>query len=267
MIDIDGFHAYLCEEEVSQNTIRSYLFALRQFGRMYPDLDKANLIAYKQYLVSRVRPATVNLRLTALLRYCRFKGIPMKVKTIKVPRRTHIDNVITADQLEQLLAGLRRDNNRCWEINILLLARTGMRVSEALRVRKRDILAGSVTMYTKSHLRTIYFPKSLIADIRGDLETLAADDCVMRGRHGNPLTAKSSVQSALRVFAERYGIPKEVMHPHSFRHFFAIEFLKRKNDIAMLADLLGHGSVNMTRIYLRQSQEQQKDILDEIVDW
>ena len=146
MIDIDGFHAYLCEEEVSQNTIRSYLFALRQFGRMYPDLDKANLIAYKQYLVSRVRPSTVNLRLTALLRYCRCKGIPMKVKTVKVPRRTHIDNVITADQLEQLLAGLRKDGNRRWEINILLLARTGMRVSEALRVRKRDILAGSVTM-------------------------------------------------------------------------------------------------------------------------
>lgn len=267
MIDIEGFHAYLCEEELSQNTIRSYLFALRQFSRMYPEMDKASLIAYKQYLVARVKPATVNLRLTALLSYCRCKGIPMKVKTVKVPRRTHIDNVITSDQLEQLLAGLRRDRNRSWEINILLLARTGMRVSEALRVRKRDIVFGSVTMYTKSHLRTIYFPKSLTADIRGDLDTLAADDFVMRGRYGRPVTAKSTVESALRVFAERYGIPKEVMHPHSFRHFFAIEFLKRRNDIAMLADLLGHGSVNMTRIYLRQSQEQQKDVLDETVDW
>lgn len=267
MIDIEGFHAYLCEEELAQNTIRSYLFALRQFAGMYPELDKANLIAYKQYLVSRVKPATVNLRLTALLSYCRCKGIPMKVKTVKVPRRTHIDNVITANQLEQLLAGLRRDKNRCWEINILLLSRTGMRVSEALRVRKRDILSGSVTMYTKAHLRTIFFPKALISEIRGDLETLAADDCVMRGRYGRPVTAKSTVESALRVFAERYGIPREVMHPHSFRHFFAIEFLKRRNDIAMLADLLGHGSINMTRIYLRQTQEQQKDVLDETVDW
>jgi site-specific recombinase XerD len=66
---------------------------------------------------------------------------------------------------------------------------------------------------------------------------------------------------------EKYDIPQEVMHPHAFRHFFAIEFLKRNNNIALLADLLGHGSVNVTQIYLRQSQEQQKKEIDEAVDW
>ena len=64
-----------------------------------------------------------------------------------------------------------------------------------------------------------------------------------------------------------YGIPLEVMHPHSFRHFFAIEFLKRNNNISLLADILGHSNVNMTQIYLRQSQTQQKDAVDEAVNW
>ena len=57
------------------------------------------------------------------------------------------------------------------------------------------------------------------------------------------------------------------MHPHAFRHFFAMEFIKRKNDISLLADLLGHGDVKVTQIYLRQSQEQQRAAVDEAVDW
>lgn len=57
------------------------------------------------------------------------------------------------------------------------------------------------------------------------------------------------------------------MHPHSFRHFFAMEFLKRNGNIALLADLLGHGSVNVTQLYLRQSQEQQRQAIDKAVDW
>lgn len=57
------------------------------------------------------------------------------------------------------------------------------------------------------------------------------------------------------------------MYPHSFRHFFAIEFLKRNSNIALLADLLGHQSVSVTQIYLRMSQEQQKDAIDKAVNW
>jgi site-specific recombinase XerD len=57
------------------------------------------------------------------------------------------------------------------------------------------------------------------------------------------------------------------MHPHSFRHYYALEFLRRKNDIALLADLLGHRSIDMTRIYLRQTQTRQQETVDKVVDW
>ena len=267
MIDFDGFQDYLYEEELSQNTIKCYLTGLRQYSEQWDEITKPNLIAFKQSLIEKgLKPKTVNNRITAILQYCKFKEIPMRVKQVKEQRKTHIDNVITADQVEHLLNSLKADGNIVWYFNIRLLSKTGMRISEARKIKKKDILNGSITIPTKAHMRTIYFPKSLADEMQEYLSELDDDALVLRSIRGKGLS-KEAVNSRLKVFAEKYGIPREVMHAHSFRHFFAIEFLKRKNDIALLADILGHGSVNVTQIYLRQSQEQQKDAVDKAVNW
>ena len=271
MLDLDGFRQYLDEEEMSRNTLGAYMRAVKLYAAKYDEITKGNLIEFKREQLLRYKPATVNLRIAALLAYCRFARIPMRLKQVKVQKRSSIDNVISAEQLSTLLRGLDRDNNRCWIVNILLLAKTGMRISEALRITKRDVLSGKVTLNTKDHVRTIYFPESLVEEIRGDLSQLSPSDVVIRGHWQNkpktqPVT-EGGFRITLKVLAARYGIPVEVMHPHSFRHFFAIEFLKRKNDIALLADLLGHSSINMTQIYLRQSEQTQKDAVDGAVDW
>ena len=267
MIDIEGFRNYLFEEELSKNTTESYLRALKQFSENFNEMTKANLVHFKQLLIAKGRkPSTVNLRMCGLMAYCKYKEIPMKIKTVKEPKKTHVENVITAEQVETLLAGLRADGREQWRVNILMLAKTGMRISEALRITKRDVLRGSVTMPTKAHLRTIYFPKSLVSDIREFLDGIEDGDVVIQSQYGKPMTSRG-IAEGLKRYAKMYDIPKEVMHPHSFRHFFAIEFLKRKNDIALLADILGHSDVKMTQLYLRQSQEQQKDAVDKAVDW
>ena len=271
MLDLDGFRQFLDEEEMSRNTLNAYMHAAKLYAAKYDEITKGNLIEFKREQLMRYKPATVNLRIAALLAYCRFARIPMRLKAVKVQKRSSIENVISAEQLDTLLRGLDRDNNRCWKVNIMMLAATGMRISEALRITKRDVLAGSVTLNTKDHVRTIYFPDALVKAIRGDLAALAPSDVVIRGhcqnkRKTQPVT-EAGFRVVLKVFATRYGIPVEVMHPHSFRHFFAIEFLKRKNDIALLADLLGHSSINMTQIYLRQSRETQKEAVDGAVDW
>jgi integrase len=141
-----------------------------------------------------------------------------------------------------------------------------MRISEARKITKKDVLSGSVTIPTKAHMRTIYFPKSLVDEMRDYLAELDDNTLVLRTLRGNGVS-KEAVNSRLKIFADKYNIPKEVMHAHAFRHFFAIEFLKRKNNIALLADILGHSNVNVTQIYLRQSQEQQKEAIDEAVNW
>lgn len=75
------------------------------------------------------------------------------------------------------------------------------------------------------------------------------------------------VSSLLIKAAPKAGVPKEVMHPHSFRHFFAKEFLKQNNDITLLGDLLGHSDISTTAIYTRLTSEEQAQQINEVVGW
>ena len=266
MIDVDGFREYLYEEELSKNTIDSYIYGLKVYSEKYDEITKPNLIGFKAALNESFKPKTVNLRLSAIRKYCEYKEIGIKIKEIKEPKKTHIDNIITPEQFKTLCDGLKKDGDERRLVWVLLLGKTGMRISEALKTRKRDILNGSVVMHSKAHMREIYFPKSLAENIAPYLEALNDDDFIMQNQKGQPIKSRT-VAGFLRKCADKYGIPKEVLHPHSFRHYFAMEFIKRKNDIALLADLLGHGNVNVTQIYLRQSREQQKNVVDDVVDW
>ena len=149
---------------------------------------------------------------------------------------------------------------------VKVLAKTGARISEALKFTKADLLKGSVTMPTKGKVRTIYFPDSLVKELMPYLTKMNERDSIFQNQYGKPITSRG-VSGELKKYAVKYGIPRENVHPHAFRHFFAIQFLKRNNNISLLADILGHSGVNTTMIYLRMSQKQQKTELDEAVNW
>jgi len=83
---------------------------------------------------------------------------------------------------------------------------------------------------------------------------------------GGQLTPRG-ISLRLKEYAAKYGIDPSLIHPHAFRHLFARNFLKKENDIALLADLLGHSSIETTRIYLQQSSKEQSRMVDAIVDW
>ena len=71
----------------------------------------------------------------------------------------------------------------------------------------------------------------------------------------------------MKTFAEKAGLPRQKLHAHAFRHFFAKMYLKKTKDVVALADLLGHGSVDITRIYLQKTQEEQKRDFNRFVSW
>ena len=85
-------------------------------------------------------------------------------------------------------------------------------------------------------------------------------------RFGGRITPRG-ISKQLKSFAEKYSINLAVVYPHSFRHRFAKNFLEKHNDISLLADLMGHESIETTRIYLRKTSSEQREIVDEVVTW
>ena len=163
---------------------------------------------------------------------------------------------------------------------------TGVRRSELYQVKVEHIKYGYLDVIGKGgKQRRVYFPKKARGEILEYLSELGVSNGYVIRRWRNPDSKYFSattrdggkideIKSFDRTFhrqlelaGRRFGIANELMHAHGFRHFFAKEFLKNRLDISLLADLLGHSSIEITRIYLRMTSREQADVVDDVVDW
>ena len=116
-------------------------------------------------------------------------------------------------------------------------------------------------------MRRLYFPETLQAEaVRWLEEEGRLEGYLFLNSRGTPLTPRG-ISLRLKDFAKKYEIEPSLVHPHAFRHLFAKSFLQKNNNIALLADLLGHSSIETTRIYLQQSSREQGKMMNRIVDW
>lgn len=264
--NMEAFKNYLIGEELSDSTISSYLYSMSKYFSEYDEITKENIIEWKENLIKKNCAKTVNLRLNAIRKYMKFQDISFNIKSFKVQTKSCIENVITIKQYNKLISSLEKDGNYKWIAYIKLLAKTGARISEALSFTKKDLDLGYREMNTKGKTRRIYFSDSLKKEINKFYKDYDSDSLLIQNTYGEKMTVRG-FETMLWRFAARYNIPKNNMHPHSFRHLFAIEFLKRNKNISLLADLLGHSGVNTTMIYLRLSQEEQKRALNKATNW
>ena len=116
-------------------------------------------------------------------------------------------------------------------------------------------------------VRRIYFPKKMREEAEAWLISEGRESgYLFLNRFGGRITPRG-ISKQLKSFAEKYSINLAVVYPHSFRHRFAKNFLEKHNDISLLADLMGHESIETTRIYLRKTSSEQREIVDEVVTW
>ena len=116
-------------------------------------------------------------------------------------------------------------------------------------------------------LRRLYIPKKLKDETLVWLEAQnRSSGYLFLNRDGERITTRG-VSQQLKNYAKKYGMDTKVVYPHSFRHRYAKNFLEKYNDIALLADLMGHESIETTRIYLRRTASEQQAIVDKIVTW
>jgi integrase len=245
------------------------LWTVNYYLNNYTDFSKEKLLAYKGYLLENFKPQTINLRIQAINKYLEFiKKEKLQLKFIKVQQKNFLENVISNADYMFLKNKLKKDGNREWYFVVWYLAATGARVSELIQIKIEHVQAGYFDLYTKGgKLRRLYIPKKLKFETESWLkETDRTFGYLFLNRFGEKITPRG-ISQQLKNYATKYGMNTKVVYPHSFRHRFAKNFLEKYNDIALLADLMGHESIETTRIYLRRTASEQQEIVDRIVTW
>lgn len=266
---VTKYETFLRRLDLAKNTVSSYVWTVNYFERTYKEFDKKNLLAYKGYLVDNFKPQTVNLRLQAINKYLEFiKQDKLKLRFIKVQQKNFLENVISNADYKFLKSSLLNDGYKDWYFIVWFMTATGSRVSELLQIKTEHVQIGHLDLYTKGgKMRRIYIPKTLQKEALQWLqERQLSTGYIFLNRFGERITTRG-IAMQLKHFADKYGLKREVVYPHSFRHRYAKNFLDRFNDIALLADLMGHESIETTRIYLRRTASEQRQIVDKIVNW
>ena len=231
------------------------MFAIKQYGQQYDDVTQKKLREYKVWLIENYKPKTVNLRLRALNCYLESIGKEkLKLPFVRVQQKSYLENVISEADYEYFKSCLKKDDEMFWYFVIRFLAATGARVSELIQIKAEHVKLGHLDLYSKGgKLRRIYIPKELQNKALSWLaEKQQKSGFIFLNKYGERITTRG-ISGQLKKLAVRYNINPAVVYPHSFRHRLAKSFLERCNDIAFLADLMGHESIETTRIYLRKT--------------
>ncbi len=266
---MEKFKEHLQHQNLTKNTIDSYVIAVKQFNENFSEITKQNLLAFKAILVDKYKGKTVNLRIQGINKYLEFiKKEKLKLKYIKLQQKTFLENVISDADYEFLKNKLKKDRNLEWYFIVRFLGATGARVSELIQFKYEHLVRGYIDLYTKSgKIRRIFIPKKLrIKAIEFYNSINRTEGYLFLNKDGNQISTRG-IAHQLKTLAKKYKMNLNVIYPHSFRHRFAKNFLEKCKDIALLADLMGHESIETTRIYLRKTSEEQQQIVDELVNW
>ncbi len=263
---IEEFEEWLIENEKSPNTINNYLYAVNQFFSEFKEVTKRNMIDFKKKKLEEFSPKTAANRCIGMNQYCKFIGKEdCVVKAIKIHKQSSVENIPSIEEYEFLLECLKKDKKWKTYWIIQFLAKTGARASEFVRFERKHLEDGEVVLWTKGKVRKILIPKDLIESSKLFFKNEPDSKYLFPNKYGEMMTTRG-LDSILKR-CEKYGIRKEILHAHAFRHLYAIQFLKNNSNIALLADLMGHESVDTTAIYLRLSAEEQKEQFNDAMNW
>lgn len=264
-----SFEEYLKKKNLSQNTIKSYLFTVKQYQSKYLIINKKNLQAYKTFLVENYKIKTVNLRIQAINSYLKYlKKENLRLPLLKLQQKNFLENVISEADYEYFKKCLKNNKEMYWYFVIRFITATGARISELIQFKVEHVKIGYFDLYSKGgKLRRIYIPQKLREEaLKWFEQNNITEGFIFKNKYGNKITARG-ISGELKKLGIKYGLDPKVIYPHSFRHRFAKSFLDRFNDISLLADLMGHESIETTRIYLRRTSTEQQEIVNKIIDW
>ena len=255
---IKKFELYLYEEERSDNTVEKYIRDIRFFREWSKDrnIDKSLVIEYKKGLCKRYAIKSVNSMLSSLNAFFVFMGrYELKIKTLKIQRRIFADKSkeLSKAEYERLLTAAKNKKNERLYYLMQTIASTGLRVSEIKHVTCEAVRQRQAVINCKGKIRQIFLPKKLCQMLKGYIKSQnIKSGSIFITRSGKPLD-RCAIWKMLKDLCESAGVSKDKVFPHNFRHLFARTFYSLQKDIVRLADILGHSSVETTRLYTMES--------------
>ena len=261
------FENYLRYKEKADATIDKYL---HDVGEMVAyignsELNKDMLIQYRQDISRKCKAQTVNGKLSAINAFLKFMNLEeYRIRFLKVQKRSYLDEKreLNESDYKRLLETAERQGKTQLYYLMLVLYGTGIRISELSYVTVEAINHGNAEICMKGKYRVIIFPKKLVKKLK---EYIKASNIksgyVFRTRTGNKLD-RSNVCHSLKRLCKDARVEESKVFPHNFRHLFAKSFYSIEKNLAHLADVLGHSSIETTRIYVAGSIKQYEKIMD-----
>lgn len=253
---IETFAVFLKTEEKSPNTIEKYIRDVRAFsGAIHAEpVTKETVIAYKNKLLSEnYAVRSINSMLASLNSLFAFLGWEdLKVKSIKLQRQVYCpaEKELTKDEYLRLVKAARRGGNERLNLLIQTICATGIRVSELPYITLEAVKCGEAVVALKGKNRSVF----IVPELQKKLLHYASERKITRGtifitRSGKPMN-RTNIWREMKNLCALAGINPQKVFPHNLRHLFARIFYSMEKDIAKLADILGHSSIDTTRIYI-----------------
>jgi len=257
---ISKFKEYLINEEKSNATLEKYIRDITTFSSWLNGctISKQKVLEYKEFLLMRYAPASVNSVLSSINSFFSFnEWYDLKVKTLKLQRQIFADEDknLTKDEYSRLLAVAKsRKNNRLFLV-MQTICSTGIRVSELKYITVDAVKKGNCLIRCKGKMRQIFLPERLCNLLNSYIKKhRIISGSVFVTKNSNPLD-RSNIWSDMKKLCREAKISPHKVFPHNLRHLFAKTYYSLQKDIVRLADILGHSSINTTRIYTMDTCE------------
>ena len=253
---IVSFGRFLQEDERSAATVEKYLRELRLFAAFLNDneVSKASVAQWKERLLAdHYNPTTINGKLSAIDRFLSFAGWEdCRVKHLRLQRRLFRESnrELTKEEYVRLITAADESGKERLSLLIETICATGIRVSEVRYITVEAANAGKAEISLKGKIRTILIPGKLCRKlIKYARKSKIASGELFLTRSGRSLSRKQ-IWAEMKAICEQAHVEPGKVFPHNLRHLFARTFYKVCHDVARLADVLGHSSIETTRIYL-----------------
>ena len=253
---IHEFAVLLKSKDRSPGTIEKYLRDVRAFAAWLDDreLSRETASEWRDYLVNKgYAPVTVNSMVSAVNHFLKFTGREdCKIKFLRVQRKAFREQCreLTRTEYQGLLDTAQRCGQERLGLLMETICATGIRVSEVRYITAEALRRGRADISLKGKIRTILLPSKLCRKLLkyAKKQKIASGEIFLT-KSGKSLSRRQ-IWREMKALCEKAGVEESKVFPHNLRHLFAVSFYKVCKDIVKLADILGHSSINTTRIYL-----------------